>query len=103
MAFRLAPMAASSAVIQVPIFCPNKIKAALSKVTTPPAANACKMPTEAEEDWIMAVKIIPAKIPKIGFSNRVNSLINSVESLRGSIEALIISIPIKRIPNPATI
>ena len=30
----------------------------------PLATRACKMPTEAEEDWMTAVKIIPARIPQ---------------------------------------
>ena len=50
LASRLVPIEARTAVIQVPIFCPNNTYTAPSKPITPLAANACKIPTEAELD-----------------------------------------------------
>ena len=43
------PIDAKIAVIHVPIFCPNNTKAASWKLITPLNANACRIPTEAEE------------------------------------------------------
>lgn len=56
LALRLVPMAASTAVIQVPIFWPNSTYTALGRVISPLVASACRIPTEAEEDCIIAVK-----------------------------------------------
>ena len=64
-------------------------------------ARACRIPTEAEEDWITAVKAAPARIPRIGFENWVINRTKSSESRRGIMESLIIPIPIKRTPIPA--
>ena len=49
-AFLLVPTDANNAVIQVPMFIPNKTNAALCRFTTPLVANACKIPTDADED-----------------------------------------------------
>ena len=70
---------------------------------TPLEASACKMPTEAEEDWMMAVKIAPARMPRIGLENLVISETKASDSRRGTIELLIMSIPMNRIPKPAMI
>ena len=69
----------------------------------PLAARACKMPTEAEEDWMTAVKIIPARIPKRGLLNWVIRLMKASDSRRGIMAELIISMPINRMPRPAII
>ena len=102
-ALRPVPILAKTAVIHVPIFWPNNTYIADGKVITPLIAKACKIPTEAEELWIIAVNPAPTKIPINGFSNVVTRLTNSGELLSGTIALDIISIPIKRIPSPAII
>ena len=69
----------------------------------PLPARACRIPTEAEEDWIMAVKIMPAKIPRAGLLKRVISPMNASDSRRGTMAPLIISMPRKSTPKPAMI
>ena len=49
-AFLLVPIDASTAVIQVPIFCPKRTNTALGSPINPLDARACKIPTDAEED-----------------------------------------------------
>ena len=102
-AFRFVPMDARTAVIQVPIFWPNSTYTAPSRPIRPPAASACRIPTDAEEDWMIAVKIIPVRMPSTGLRNLVIRLIKASDSLSGIMELLIISIPMKRMPSPATI
>ena len=97
------PIDAKIAVIHVPIFCPNNTKAASWKLITPLNASACKIPTEAEDDWITAVKIIPAMIPISGLENLVIRLINGGYSRRGTMESPIMFIPTNKIPSPAMI
>ena len=46
----------------------------------PVPANACKIPTAAEEDWITAVKSAPMIIPINGLSNFVMVCINAEDS-----------------------
>ena len=58
-AFLLAPTAASSAVMQVPIFCPRMMGIATPQVTDPVTESACSTPTEAEELCMMAVSKAP--------------------------------------------
>lgn len=70
---------------------------------SPLSASAWRIPTDAEEDWMTAVKSAPARIPSSGLPNRVMRLTNASESRSGIMEELIISIPMKRMPSPATI
>ena len=63
LALRLVPMEAKTAVIQVPMFCPKRTYTALSRPITPLRASACRIPTEAEEDWIRAVMPAPTRTP----------------------------------------
>ena len=53
------------------------IGSALPKLIAPVADNACKIPTEAEELWITAVRTAPAIRPRIGLENIVNNAVNS--------------------------
>ena len=43
-------------------------------VMAPVLASACSTPTEAEDDWIIAVNTAPASTPRIGFENRSSRL-----------------------------
>ena len=104
LALRLVPMAASTAVMQVPMFWPNRTYTALGRAMTPLMASACKMPTEAEEDWMMAVK----HRARQNAQHRVGELGHQRdEGLRiragASWQLLIISMPMNRTPRPAMI
>ena len=63
LALRLVPREARTEVMQVPMFWPKSTYTAPEKGTIPPAARLCRMPTEAEEDWIRAVKAAPNRMP----------------------------------------
>ncbi|MPN08668.1 hypothetical protein SDC9_155953 [bioreactor metagenome] len=69
LAFFVAPTQEISAVAQVPMFCPIIMGIALPYVTLPVTVSACKIPTEAEDDWIIAVSTAPAMTPSTGFEN----------------------------------
>ena len=79
-AFTFIPMDARTAVIQVPIFCPNSTYTALDRGTIPVAASAWRIPTDAEEDWMIAVNTAPTRIPISGLLNLVMRLINASDS-----------------------
>ena len=101
LALRLVPMEASTAVMQVPMFWPNRTYTALSRPMTPLTARACRIPTEAEEDWIRAVKRAPTRIPIRGLEKVLTTSTKAGHSRRGSMEELIISMPMKSTPRPA--
>ena len=42
---------------------------AVPNVTCPVAESACRMPTEAEDDWMMPVSTAPASTPRMGLEN----------------------------------
>ena len=100
-AFTFVPMEASTAVMQVPMFCPKSTYTALDSGIIPVAASACRIPTDAEDDWITAVNTAPTRIPRSGLLNCVIRLINASDSWSGSIAAPIMSIPMNRTPSPA--
>ena len=102
-AFFLAPIAERIAVIQVPMFCPIMIGIAALNGTVPVRHRACRIPTDAEDDWITAVRRAPAITPNNGFENLSNRFVNSGTSARGFTAELIISIPYIRIAKPIKI
>ena len=59
----------------------------------PVSARAWRMPTEAEEDWMMAVSSVPASSPISGLRKETISSRNWGTSRRGETAPLIISIP----------
>ena len=65
--------------------------------------RACRIPTDAEDDWITAVRRAPAITPNNGFENLSNRFVNSGTSARGFTAELIISIPYIRIAKPIKI
>ena len=81
LAVRLAPILESSAVTQVPMFCPRVMKIADCQLTMPFKASVCRIPTEAEELWMMAVTTAPVSIPKIGL---LPSTMKAVENISAS-------------------
>ena len=97
------PIEASTAVIHVPIFCPKSTNTALDKLISPLPANVCNIPTDADDDWIIAVNTAPTNIPITGFAKCVIRFMNVCDSRSGCIEVLIISIPKNNIPRPAII
>ena len=88
-----APILESNAVTQVPIFCPMIIGIAALYPTAPVIHSACRIPTDAEEDWISAVSKSPASIPSMGLENLVSIPVNSGTSASGFTAALIVSMP----------
>ena len=58
------------------------------------------MPTEAEEDWMMAVKIMPARIPRTGLEKVDMIRMKPSDSRRGSMAELIMSMPMNNTPQP---
>ena len=52
---------------------------------------------------MIAVKIAPARMPRTGLEKRVMILTKVSDSRRGTIAALIISIPMNKMPRPAII
>ena len=69
LAFTFVPMDASTAVIQVPMFCPKRTYTAPESGIMPVAASACRMPTDAEDDWMTAVNTAPTRMPISGLLN----------------------------------
>ena len=65
--------------------------------------TACKMPTEAEEDWMTAVRMVPASTPRMGLERAMRMSANWGRSRRGAMAFSIDCIPMKRMPSPATI
>ena len=72
-------------------------------VTAPVLQRACKIPTEAEELWMAAVKIAPAATPSTGLLNMVSTFTNSGTSASGLTAELMISMPYMRTANPMRI
>ena len=99
-ALREAPIPEIMAVTQVPIFCPMIMGTAAPKLTAPVMHSACKIPTDAEEDWITAVRMSPASTPNTGFWNLISRLVNSGTSASGETAALMESMPNIRIAKP---
>ena len=80
-------------VMVVPIFCPKITGIAVEKGMLQVNANACKTPTDAEEDWIIAVNAVPNKIPIIGLEKTVSIRVKASLSFKPSIAPLIASMP----------
>ena len=98
-----APMDAMSGVEHVPMFCPRMMGTALPHVTRPVADSACRMPTDADDDWMATVTRMPARTPSSGFCSEVNSWMNSGESRSGSTDEVIVSMPVNSRPKPIMI
>ena len=62
----------------------------------PVELSACRMPTEAEEDWMMPVTTAPTSTPKMGFWNLAKRAVNSGTSLRGATAASMAKRPVNR-------
>ena len=67
----------------------------------PVAESACKIPTEAEELWIIAVTIAPTSTPNMGFCRVAKTCANSGTAASGFTAASIVNIPVKRTEKPS--
>ena len=67
------PPMVSSGVKAVPMWAPRMMGMALPKVTRPVLDKACRIPTEAEEDWMMTVTTMPTSTPSTGLVMLTNS------------------------------
>ncbi len=103
MALLEAPTLASMAVTQVPMFWPMMMGTAAAQVMAPVEERACKIPTEAEEDWITAVTPAPTSTPKMGFVMAWKSWAKAGSSRRGRTAASIWNMPVKSTPKPRSI
>ena len=63
-------------------------------------ASACKIPTEAAEDWMMPVKAAPTRTPSRGLVKAVIRSVNSGISASGATAPLISSMPYMRMEKP---
>ena len=100
-AFLFAPAEDSSAVTQVPMFWPMMMGMAAAQDTAPVEVDsACRMPTEAEEDWMMPVSAAPTMTPSTGFWNARNSRPNQGASASGAVAPDIRSMPAMRMAKP---
>ena len=77
------PPMVSSGVNAVPMCAPRMMGMAEPKVTRPVLDSACKIPTEAEEDWMITVTTTPTSTPRMGLVMLTNSSWNAALSRRG--------------------
>ena len=76
---------------------------AAPKVIWPVEDTACRMPTEAEEDWIMAVSTAPASTPKMGLVNTSSSSRKLSISFSPATAVLMVSMPNINVAKPRRI
>ena len=89
--------------MHVPMFIPNKMKTECCSVINPLFANVCKIPMEALELCMTAVKSAPVSTAIRGLLKAVIKDRKAALSRSGAIASLIMPIPMKRIPSPPTI
>ena len=65
--------------------------------------SACRIPTEAEEDWMMTVTTTPTRTPRMGLVMVTNSSWNAALSRRGDTPVSIRLMPVNRMPKPSMI
>ena len=70
---------------------------------SPLPARACRIPTEAEEDWSIAATKHPARIPKIGFLNNTRIFPKASLSFRGPTDSEIRDMESNSKPKPKQI
>ena len=93
----------SSGVNAVPMWAPRMMGMADPKVTRPVLDNACRMPTEAEDDWMMTVATTPTRMPRMGLVMLTNRSWNAALSRRGETPESIRLMPVNRMPQPSMI
>ena len=50
---------------------------AADSVTAPVAESACRIPTDAELDWMIPVSSAPTRTPSIGFLKAIKRFVNA--------------------------
>ena len=65
--------------------------------------SACKMPTDAEEDWMIPVSTAPTRTPRMGFVNIRNICWNSGTFFRLLTAPDMVSMPNISVANPRKI
>ena len=99
------PMEQTIAVVtQVPRLIPMMMGYTNSKVITPVTDSACRIPTMAEELWMITVSTRPVTIPSIGRSLKYPIAFTKVsDSASGSTAAVIDIRPVNSTPKPRQI
>ena len=64
------------------------------------AESACRMPTEAELDWMMPVSTAPTSTPRIGFLKARKRFVNAGTCERPETAPLIVSMPNMSVAKP---
>ena len=99
----LVPMEASSAVMQVPMFCPNRMNSEAFRPIKFALASACRIPIDADDDCNSAVISAPIRTPSRGLDTPV-IIVRKPSQLRiGSIASVMVCIPTNRMPKPIKI
>ena len=96
----MVPEQASSAVTQVPMFCPKRMNMAPCRGISPSPARACRMPTLAEEDWMSAVMAAPTSTPTKGLLTPMMASRNNCQSRSGAMAEDMVFMPTNRMPRP---
>ena len=90
----------SSGVKAVPMCAPRIMGMAELKVTRPVLDSACRIPPDAEEDWITAVSIAPASTPSTGFEKVTKSCLKAGTCDSPDTAEVMVSIPNIRVAKP---
>ena len=88
-----APRSLKSTGSAPPTAMPSRMGNAAEKDSAPVMLSACKMPTAAAEDWMIAVKTMPTRMPSTGFENRVSRAMKLSLSRRGETASLMAVMP----------
>ena len=64
-------------------------------------ASACRMPTDAELDWMMPVSTAPASTPRMGFVNARKSCVKAGTSFSPATAPLMVSMPNISVAKPS--
>ena len=67
----------------VPMWAPSTMGMAELKVTRPVLESACRIPTEAEEDWMMTVTTTPTRTPRDGVGHGDEQLLERCALTQG--------------------
>ena len=62
--------------------------------------RVCRIPTEAEEDWMIAVNTAPNGMPTMGLVKEIIRSANQASVFRNAMELLMRSIPVIRAMKP---
>ena len=87
----------------MPMFWPNRINSDACKLTAPEAASACKIPTLAALLCKSAVTTVPTSTPTRGFWAMIIMSRKAGKSRRGTMAAVMVSMPRNKTPRPIMI